>query len=71
MIVQQRAIIERLEKRFAQLEGRVKSGGSRTMPGLEPKGDRKPGQPNPTRKAHRNGFARVRTAPARRVEHAL
>ena len=37
IIVRQQAIIERLEKRVAQLEGRDKAGGTRRMPGLSPK----------------------------------
>ena len=41
VIVRQQAIIERLEKRIAQLEGQAKPPGSRRMPGLKPKGPRK------------------------------
>ena len=41
------------------------------MPGLKPKADRKPTQPKQPRKARRHGFARERTAPTQRVEHAL
>ena len=51
IIVRQQAIIESLEKRIAQLEGRAKSGGSRGMPGLKPKADGKPAQPKQPRKA--------------------
>ena len=36
IIVQQQAVIERLEKRIAQLEGKAK--GSGRMPGLKPRG---------------------------------
>ena len=43
IIVRQQAIIERLEKRIAQLEGQAKSKGSGRMPGLKPKTDREPG----------------------------
>ena len=39
LIIRQQAIIESLEKRVAQLEGRVKSKGSARMPGLKPKAD--------------------------------
>ena len=68
VIIRQQAIIERLEKRIAQLEGRGKSG---RMPGLKPKGDRKPDQPKKPRQPRRHGFARARMTPDRRVEHAL
>ena len=37
IIVRQQAIIERLEKRIAQLEGQAKPSGSGRMPGLKPK----------------------------------
>ena len=40
IIARQQAIIERLEKRIAQLEGQAKPGGSRGMPGLKPKASR-------------------------------
>ena len=71
IIVRQQAIIERLEKRIAQLEGRGKSGSSGRMPGLNPKGERKPAQPKKPRQSRRHGFARSRMTPDRRVEHAL
>ena len=38
LIIRQQAIIESLEKRVAQLEGRVKSKGSGRMPGLKTQG---------------------------------
>ena len=44
IIVRQQASIERLEKCIAQLEGQAKPKGSRRMPGLKPKADRKPAQ---------------------------
>ena len=71
IIIRQQAIIERLEKRVAQLEVRAKSGGSGRMPGLKPKGDRKPSQPKKPRQRRPHGFARSRMTPDRRVEHAL
>ena len=37
LIIRQQVIIESLEKRVAQLEGRVKSKGSARMPGLNAK----------------------------------
>ena len=51
IIVRQQASIERLGKRIAQLEGLAKSGGSRGMPGLKPKADRKPGPSSPVSRA--------------------
>ena len=71
IIIRQQAIIERLEKRIAQLEGRGKSGGSGRMPGLKLKGERKPDQLKKPRQPRRHGFARTRMTPDRRVEHAL
>ena len=71
IIIRQQAIIERLEKRVARLEGRGKSGGSGRMPGLKPRGERKPAQPKKPRQPRRHGFVRARMTPDRRVEHAL
>ena len=71
IVIRQHAIIDQLEKRVAQLEGRAKSGGSGRMPGLKPKGDRKPSQSKKPRKCRRHGFARARMTPDQRVEHAL
>ena len=71
IIIRQQAIIERLEKRIAQLEGKGKSGGSGRMPGLKPKGDGKTDQPKKPRQPRRSGFARTRMTPDQRVEHAL
>ena len=45
IIERQQAIIESLEKRIAQLEGRDKLGGTRRMPGLKPKAEQQPAQP--------------------------
>ena len=71
IIVRQQAIIERLEKRIAQLEGQAKPSGSGRMPGLKPKADRKPAQPKGPRKPRPHGFARTRMTPTQRVEHAV
>ena len=71
VIIRQQAIIDQLEKRVAQLEGRSKSGSSGRMPGLKPKGDRKPDQPRKPRKRRPQGFARARMTSDQRVEHAL
>ena len=71
LIIRQQAIIEGLEKRVAQLEGRAKSKGSGRMPGLKPKADGKAERPRKPRKGRPQGFARTRMTPARRVEHVL
>ena len=71
IIIRQQAIIESLEKRVGQLEGRAKSKGSGRMPGLKPKAERKPDQPKKPRKRRPQGFARTRMTPTQRVEHAL
>jgi len=71
VIIRQQAIIEGLEKRVAQLEGRAKSQGSGRMPGLKPKADGEPNQPRKSRKRRPQGFARTRMTPTQRVEHVL
>ncbi|MCY4416862.1 MAG: IS66 family transposase [Chloroflexi bacterium] len=71
IIVRQQAIIESLEQRIAQLEGRAKSKGSGRMPGLKPKAVPQPDQPRQPRKPRRHGFARTRMTPTQRVEHAV
>ena len=69
IIIRQQAIIEELEKRIAQLEGQAKPSGSRRMPGLKPKADRKPARPKGPGQARRHGFARTRMTPTQQVEH--
>ena len=64
-------IIESLEKRIAQLEGRSKPSGSGRMPGLKPKAERKPDQPKKPRKPRPHGFARTRMAPTQWVKHMV
>ena len=71
IIVRQQALIESLEKRVALLEGRVRSDGSRRMPGLKPKAERKPAQPKKPRKPQPHGFARTRMTPTQQVEHVV
>lgn len=71
IIVRQQSIIERLEKRIAQLEGRAKAKGSGRMPGLKPKSNRKPDQSKKPRQRRPHGFARARMTPDQRVEHVL
>ena len=71
IIERQQAIIESLEKRIAQLEGRDKLGGTRRMPGLKPKAEQQPAQPKKQRKPRPHGFARTRRMPTQRVEHVV
>ena len=71
IIERQQAIIESLEKRIAQLEGRDKLGGTRRMPGLKPKAEQQPAQPKKQRKPRPHGFARTRMTPTQRVEHVV
>ena len=71
IIVRQQAIIESLEKRIPQLAGQAKSGGSRRMPGLKPKAEGKPAQPQQPRKRRPHGFARTRMTPTQRVEQVV
>ena len=70
-IIRQQAIIESLEQRVSQLEGRAKSKGSGRMPGLKAKAEGQPAQPQKPRKPRRQGFARTRMTPTRRVEHVV
>ena len=71
IIVRQQAIIQQLEKRVTQLEGRAKSRGSGRMPGLKPKAEGKSAEPKEPRKRRPHGFARVKATPTQRVEHAV
>ena len=70
-VLEQQRVIERLERRIAELEGQAKPGGPPRMPGLKAKSGRKPpAQPGP-RKQRRHGFARRRMTPTQRVEHVV
>ena len=71
IISQQQAIIEGLEKRVARLEGNAKPDASRRMPGLKPKENERPAQPEKPRRTRRHGFARTRMTPTQRVEHVM
>ena len=71
IIVRQQAIIEELEKRIAQVEGRAKSGGPGRMPGLKPQAQGKPAQSKKPHKRRLHGFARTRMTPTQRVEHVM
>ena len=70
-VLEQQRMIERLERRIAELEGQAKPGGPLRMPGLKAKSGRKPPAQQGPRKQRRHGFARRRMTPTRRVEHAM
>ena len=70
-VLEQQRVIERLERRIAELEGQAKPGGPPRMPGLKPSSGRQaPAQQQP-RKQRRHGFARPRMTPTHRVEHVV
>ena len=70
-VLEQQRVIERLERRVAELEGQAKPGGPPRMPGLKSSSGRQPpAQPQP-RKQRRHGFARPRMTPTHRVEHVV
>ena len=62
-------LIERLQRRIAELAGQAKPGGPPRMPGLKAKSGRKPPAQQGPRKQRRHGFARPRMTPTQRVEH--
>ena len=71
IIAELQAVIERLQRRIAELEGQAKPGGPPRMPGLKAKPARKPPAQQGPRKQRRHGFARRRMTPTQRVEHAM
>ena len=68
-VLEQRRVIERCERRIAELEGQIKPGGPSRMPGLKTKSGRQPPAQQAPSKQRRHGFARPRLTPTHRVEH--
>ena len=71
IIAELQAVIERLERRIAELEGQAKPGDPLRMPGLKPSSGRQPPAQQQPRKQRRHGFARRRMTPTHRVEHVM
>ena len=70
-VLEQQRVIERLQRRIAELEGQTKPGDPLRMPGLKAKSARKPPAQQQPRKQRRHGFARPRMTPTHRVEHVM
>ena len=70
-VLEQQRVIERLERRIAELEGRAKPDGPPRMPGHKAKSARKPPAQQGPRTQRRHGFARPRMTPTHRVEHVV
>ena len=71
IIAELQAVIERLQRQIAELEGQAKPGDPLRMPGLKAKSARKPPAQQQPRKQRRHGFARRRMTPTHRVEHVV
>ena len=70
-VVEQQAVIIKLQRRIESLEGKAKPGGPTRMPGIKPKSGQGPPEDKGPRKPRPHGFARQRMTPTHRVEHAL
>ena len=70
-VLEQQRVIERLERRIAELEGQAKPGGPPRMPGLKSSSGRQPPAQQQPSKQRRHGFARPRMTPTHRVEHVV
>ena len=68
-VLEQQRVIERLERRIAELEGQAKPDGPPRMPGLKSSSGRQPRKQ--LRKQRRHGFARPPMTPTHRVEHVV
>ena len=71
IIAELQAVIERLQRRIAELAGPAKPGDPLRMPGLKAKSGRKPPAQQGPRQQRRHGFARPRLTPTHRVEHVM
>ena len=71
IIAELQAVIERLQRRVAELEGQAKPDGPPRMPGHKPSSGRQPPAQQEPRKQRRHGFARPRMTPTHRVEHVM
>ena len=70
-VLEQQRVIERLERRIAELEGQAKPDDPPRMPGLKSSLDRQPpAQQQPSKQRH-HGFARPCMTPTQRVEHVM
>ena len=70
-VLEQQRVIERLERRIAELEGQAKPDGPPRMPSLKSSSGRQPPAQQQPRKQRRHGFARPRMTPTHRVEHVV
>ena len=70
-VLEQQRVIERLQRRVAELEGQAKPGDPPRMPGLKSSSGRPPPAQQQPRKQRRHGFARRRMTPTHRVEHVV